>query len=409
MADPLVELLKSPECQPLLSGLGRRAERGKPLTGTLQLADLTQEQRRAISETTGQACRGSRTSIDLDAFAQIVCGTRRFRSLLELLEAASGGTIENKAAARQRHLAEWDELWCWADQATDDPRCRTWLAGLRKTGWLKARTRRDHVAAKRMLAAALAVLEKLPADGVPLPVFASAHLGDAHALDADRDLGRLVCRAVAATHDLRAPERRRDFRKTWEAVGVVPDELSVTALALNLPATGDSLTDEMLRAHAARGEPCRVTFRHLRLHAPQFARPSDGPLYVCENPSIVASAAERLAVNSRPLVCLEGQPNLAALRLLHLAGRAGWILAYHGDFDWGGIRIANQLFQEIGFTPWRFDTKNYLTAAGKRRRLSSAPADALWDADLAAAMKCRGHALDEEQVVDLLLRDLVKP
>ena len=215
-----------------------------------------------------------------------------------------------------------------------------------------------------------------------------------------------MCRGIASIHMLPTPKKRSDLRRLWELIGIVPDELSVTVLVLNLHAIGNSLTDKMLRAHAACGEPCRLTFRQLRLHAPTIESPGVTPMFVCENPSIVASAAERLGVHCRPLICVEGQPNLAAWRLLTLATSANWKLAYHGDFDWGGIRIANQLYHRFGFTPWRFDTTSYEASSSKRRKLRPPVADALWDPTLSPVMAADGRALEEEQVLGQLLMDL---
>lgn len=407
MTDPLVSLLQSEPCKPLLARLRKRAENGSSLSGTLQMAELTRAQRGAISDLTGQTSRGRRMQVDVSALDELVRSTGRFESLLQLVEQALGHPIENKRAAKQQQAAQWDKLWDWAaGRAADHSSRQRWLDDMRQTGWLKAGSRRDRQVAKRMLDAAFSLLDRLPADGVPLPVFAAVHAGDAHALDPDRFLGRLVCRAVAVVQGLSAPSKRSDWRRVWESVGIVPDELSATVLSLNLPAAGDSLTDQTLRTHAELGAPCRLTFRHLRLYAPTIEPPGESPLFVCENPSIVAAAADRLGPNSRALVCVEGQPNLAALGLLRLATVAGWRLTYHGDFDWGGIRIANQIYQQFGFRPWRFDAASYRTSEGRRRRLRPPTAEAAWDADLSAAMEADGRALEEEQVLEQLLTDL---
>lgn len=407
MPDELVTLLRSESCRSLLDGLCRRVERGTSFTGTLTLSSLTVAEQRAISDLTGQAFGSRRASIDLAAFDQLIRDTRRFESLLQLVEEAAGGPIENKLATRQQHSAQWKQLWEWAEtRAAQTPGRKHCLNELRQTGWLKARSRRDHKAAKQMLRTAFDLLDKLPADGIPLSVFAATHLHDAHALDLNHDLGRLVCRAIAAAHDLPAPKKRSDLRRTWELAGIVPDELSATVLTLNLPVLGESLSDEMLRAHAKLGEPCRLTFRHLRLHAPTIQPPGDAPLFVCENPSIVAAAAERSGSLCQPLICVEGQPNLTAWKLLSMASATGWQLTYHGDFDWGGIRIANQIYRQYGFVPWRYDVPHYTKVTRKQRQLVPPVAEALWDPGLSRAMESDGRALEEEQVLDQLLADL---
>ena len=140
-------------------------------------------------------------------------------------------------------------------------------------------------------------------------------------------------------------------------MGIVIDELSVSALAMNLPAVGDSLSDKMLRQHQAGGMPCRLTFRHLRLHPPSFtlctkSKSEDRLIYVCENPSVIAAASDRYRAQCKPLVCVEGNPNLACLNLLSLLTTAGYQLSYHGDFDWGGLRIASRIHKSFGFIPW---------------------------------------------------------
>lgn len=86
------------------------------------------------------------------------------------------------------------------------------------------------------------------------------------------------------------------------------------------------------------------------------------PVYVCENPAVVAAAAERLSAGCAPLVCVEGQPKAAAHRLLGQLVEAGARLLYHGDFDWPGLAIANQLFNRHGATAWRFQAAGYEVA-----------------------------------------------
>ena len=407
MVDKLVLFLRSDACLPLLGALRRRVERGEPFTGSLRLAGLSELERDAVAELTGQSSRSNNLALDLAAFDQLIKDTGRFDSLLELIESAVGGPIENKRAAKRRRTESWHELWDWAAEQVGGIAARhLWLDELRRTGWLKARSHGEPEVARKLMATALRLLDVLPKRGVPLPVFASTHLNNAHALDLDHDLGRLMCRAIAAANGLPTPRKRSEFRRAWELVGIVPDELSVTVLVLNVPAIGSSLTDEVLHAHANSGEPCRLTFRQLRLFPPTIEPGNNKSLYVCENPSVIASAADQLGSQGRPLVCVEGQPNLAALRLLAFAVASGWRISYHGDFDSGGIRIANWLYEQFRFAPWRFDAAHYRQFSINRRNLAKLPPPALWDPELQPAMEAGGYLVEEEHCVDELLRDL---
>jgi uncharacterized protein (TIGR02679 family) len=185
------------------------------------------------------------------------------------------------------------------------------------------------------------------------------------------------------------------------------DELSAPVLTLNLVAPGDGVTPRALRLHAEAGEPYRLSTRQLLREVPDFAAAGNGTVGVCENPTVLAAAAARLGAASAPLVCTEGQPRTACRLLLDRLVACGLTLAYHGDFDWPGIRIANLIYRRHGFKAWRFSAADYRSESGSLP-LAGAPVETLWDADLTAAMIEAGHAIHEEQVLEILLRDLHK-
>ncbi len=120
---------------------------------------------------------------------------------------------------------------------------------------------------------------------------------------------------------------------------------------------------------------------------------------------MLSVAADRLGADCPPLVCVNGQPSAAVRRLLRLCAGAGAQIWYHGDFDWGGLRIANGLCTELPVHPWRFGTADYCAVAAGHPLLGP-PVTAAWDPDLAAAMAERGLAVEEELVLDDLIDDL---
>jgi uncharacterized protein (TIGR02679 family) len=159
-----------------------------------------------------------------------------------------------------------------------------------------------------------------------------------------------------------------------------------------------------LRMHKSVGEPCRVTLRQL-LRDPPVLGPANPRVFVCENPSVVNTAADRLGAHGQPLVCVDGQPKTAVRVLLSSLSRHGSSLRYHGDFDWPGIQISNLIFARHAALPWRMGVTDYRSAP-KGVALEGAPATANWDDQLGAAMQAAGRAVHEEQVMDLLLQDL---
>jgi len=187
-------------------------------------------------------------------------------------------------------------------------------------------------------------------------------------------------------------------------VGVIVDELSAPALVLGLRARGDGFTARTLQIHADAREPCRLSTRQLlRERLDWFVHRH---VFVCENPAVLASAAGLVGA---PIVCIEGQPATAARLVLQQLAAAGAALHYHGDFDWAGLTIANFVMREHGAHPWRMSAADYLAADDtKGVELRGAPVAASWDPGLADAMKARGFAVHEEQVIGALLVDIVE-
>jgi uncharacterized protein (TIGR02679 family) len=192
----------------------------------------------------------------------------------------------------------------------------------------------------------------------------------------------------------------------WASVGVlVGGGITSTALVLNLTAKGDGALATGLSAAAAVGEPIYLTLRQL-VHQPVLWCLGPNPISVCENPAVVAEAANRLGSACRPLICTQGQPSTAVTTLLRQLAQAGALIRYHGDFDWAGIRIANGVIARHGAVPWRMETADYLAAQDSGKRLSDDAVDASWDPALAMAMRDRGQAIEEERLLDGLLGDL---
>ena len=80
-------------------------------------------------------------------------------------------------------------------------------------------------------------------------------------------------------------------------------------------------------------------------------------VFICENPAVLEAAAKRLGPACPPLLCTEGHLAPAARALLRALRERGARFRYHGDFDWGGIQIANSVFALINATPWRHTSR----------------------------------------------------
>lgn len=85
-----------------------------------------------------------------------------------------------------------------------------------------------------------------------------------------------------------------------------------------------------LRASASHGEPRVVTLRELR--GVEVLAVGD-EAFCCENPDVVAAAADALGPACPPLVCTGGWSSTAGLRLLRALVAGGATVHHHGDMD----------------------------------------------------------------------------
>lgn len=409
-ADPrLAATLGTPELAWLVTRVRQRLERGRAVYGTAVLHDATSAQRVAVEALLGRTPRtGGTLTVDLEELDELVRHSELAGGLADAVMRLCG-PVTDRAALTARSEQAWAEAVAAAQARIGDRTpLRAWLADMTATGLLRRAARGDPAAGARLLDQVLTVADRLPAAGIPLAELAAATLGDSHALDRGRPAGGLVLRAAARLGGVDLDADGNDRRDAWAAVGVSCDELSAPVLVLNLRAESHSLTGQVLALHANVAEPARLSLRQLLRHPPTFTRTVTGArVFVCENPAVVAAAAARLGPSTAPLVCVEGQRKTAARVLLDLLDAAGIELAYHGDFDWGGLRVGNVIVRDHHARPWRYTTTDYQATTGGAP-LHGKPVEARWDPTLAPALAHAGRAVHEEQVLDDLLNDLTR-
>lgn len=328
---------------------------------------------------------------ELDARLADAGLAQSLRHALELLD----GPIVDVAAARAEATRNWEAVRALAT----DGRLAALLADGRGLGLLK-RVAPQLPAAERIVGQAQRVLAQLPAPAVARSHLAAQWLGDAHALDPGSPVAAIVLavlrRERTSDDDVEGEETVREL---WAAAGVLVNELARPVLFLNLAGN----------VAAPNGEPGYLSLRALMRSAPSWDV-AGRDVYVCENPNLVAIAADALGPHCAPLVCTDGMPAAAQRALLSQLAHAGARLHYHGDFDWPGIAIANTVIETFGARPWRFGVNDYRAAlesnALATRALAGAAVDARWDGALAQAMQAHGRAIDEEALAGILVPDL---
>jgi uncharacterized protein (TIGR02679 family) len=415
--DRLKRLLGGAELAPLRLRMRRyfeRVDNGAP-EGILRLTQLNAAEQEALALLIGRSSRPFRsTRVDvrqLDAALNEAGIASSLRTALELID----GPIVNRAAHRINLQAQWDHVTShghWHVTLSD------WVITPVAIRLLKRLARQNPTIAQQLLERADIVLRRLPADGVPLSQLAAETLGNAHALDSGEPTATIILAAWRRLesknafganlsddneqqNDVRIPDER--VRDIWARAGVLINELARPVLFLNLPVACNDTT------MGTPGEPAYLSLRRL-VRVPPVWAVNGVTVFVCENPNLVAIAADRLGAASAPLVCTDGMPAAAQRTLLTQLERAGARLMYHGDFDWAGLQIANHMMRTWHANLWRFGAKDYEVAVTNaphaRHDLSGACVAALWDEALMLAMQSHGIAIAEEAVAASLLEDL---
>jgi uncharacterized protein (TIGR02679 family) len=405
--DRLQSLLARSELVPLVKRLQNRIRLGRRLDTPLTLSNLTANERTAIESLLARRPSvGHAISIRVEEIERILQEAGLCDSLEEALTHVFGPMANDRRARDERRerwrLVQASVAPAFASLADDHP----WLDAQFSTGRLKRITKGDCNRAAKWLHAVAAVLQGIPWPLMSLADLATRLTGDSHALDRDRPLAGLCLSAIASRNPLgsNAFSRRRQL---WEWAGVVVDELSAPVLVLNLRADPDTLVGKLLNTLADAGEPCHLSVRLLRsAGASAFNLLSSSTVFACENPSIIAAAAQRLGPYSHPLICTAGQPAAAPQMLIATLRQAGCRIRYHGDFDPAGINIANLLIQRFTVEPWRMSAADFSAALDKGPSLKGACPLALWDGSLSGLLETRGHAVLEESVLEVLMKDL---
>ncbi|MET8980490.1 TIGR02679 family protein [Streptomyces sp. NPDC004539] len=381
-------------------------------TGTIRLQSLDSEEREALSLLLARPITGATATIripDLDARLR---ATAVGRGLAATLTALGPPLVDRRAARdaataeRTRHRTE-AEATLAATALNDQPWAHSWLAENHRTT-----TRATITQAIRTLS------HLFPApgtDGAPGPWgrgdLATLTTGSAHGLDDDTPLARLVLRGIALAHGTDPPTDAPTRRALWRTAGVTPDEVSSTVLTYALRPTGPTWQEAALRERADHHLETHLTLRELRTLPLELAPGTH--VHVCENPRVLEAAAD--SARTTPLVCTSGSAATVVLTLLDTLAASGCTFAYHGDFDWPGITLANRVIGRYDARPWRMRAQDYEYLATRTRLRGIPPlpltgprVEADWDPELGSLMEALGVALHEEAALELLLEDLAQ-
>lgn len=405
--------------------------------GTVELRDLSRDERHALSDVIGTAVTGEVLRLQL-AELDGRLRTRTGHALVDVVTLLTGTELVDRAARRRAAVARRDEPfevaseWLRANvagEATGTPEVAgwvdEWLAGLRRDGVLTGVPQ-----SSTLLVTALQVLQDRGVfegrsgvapeaaktrrgpgqeggrrqEVVSRTDLAARRTGSAHGLDEGTKLTLLVLRAAAVRAGEDLPRTAADRRRLWDTLGVIADRVSVTCLTWNVRRGGPSAQPHEASDTAAGPAPNHVTWWDLESGLEWAAGQT---VLVCENPRTLEAIASCGTSRRVGVVCTMGRSNLVVREVLARLVSSGAVLRYHGDFDWPGVSLANACLDEFGAQPWLMSADDYHSGYGTHP-LRGTPIEASWDPELGAAMRTRGVAVHEEAVLARLLERLTE-
>jgi uncharacterized protein (TIGR02679 family) len=400
-----LDYLRTPGLRPLWTAThARLARNGRTVSGRVTLTGLDADQREALSELLDRVVE-ARCTVELEKLDQRLWTTSAGTGLLGVVEAVLGPVPDRRADAS----AEKARRALLRDQAN----AALAAAGLGDCEWapdwldrLPARLPPDEV---RQAATTLGLTIGEHARTWSRGELAQAVTGSAHGLDDDTALTRLVLRglALAVTGSPEIPAGAADRRALWDAAGVAGDTVATTVLTCGLR----PIDAGWLRGRADIGAETHLTLREVRRLSPLRLPPQT--VHVCENPRVLEAVLDSGAPAA--VVCTMGNPTTVTLALLDTITASGQVrLAYHGDFDWPGIAIADRILRRYpAARPWQFNASHYRDAVEQARQrrtphqpLAGRATPTPWDPALAEAMCELGVSIHEEALIENLLRDL---
>src|SRR5580692_6388531 len=278
-----------------------RLEAGRPLIGTVTLVGATVEQRRAIERLTGRPARsGTSLSVSLPEVDRVLRESGAAPGGLAEAVALLTGPLRDLNRDRTDIASAWAAAFAPLDRAVAArAELAAWRAWLGATGVVR-RLAPSPDLALALLGQVAAVLRRLPSPGIPIGRLAAECCGDAHALDDGRPAGTLALSAVRALAGLPfAADASADSRReAWASVGVHLDDLSSLVLCLGLPGDTRTALGKVLALHREAGQPTMLTLRQLRCHDDALRAV---PVWICENPVVIAAAADELGRRCPPL------------------------------------------------------------------------------------------------------------
>lgn len=393
--------------------------------GRITWKEYSREEKNALEGLLGRSFQGESVSFSMREFEDALQETRFAGvTLKELLEAYFGEELRTNAEKRELELlrkrqflearrqyfrekcrrmetAEWNGRERKAEKVSNAAyRWITAVMDQKAYGYsgLMSEFERDSEAAQKLLrnvGDALVFLEMLQENGtmppegsapngddafeigskakrisvpyIRLAVLAARLTGNPHYFDRAGTAGTVFVQALCCWLNREMPKNAQETTALYFRGGILTDDVSSTVIAFGLHLETERGLHPALEGFIKEKEPCVIALSNLA--GVRRAYGDCKYVFAVENEMVFSHMADELKDTPAALVCVSGQPRVAALVLLDLLAAEGMILFYAGDLDPEGMGIADRIWKRHPecVRLWHMAPEDYVKSCSEER------------------------------------------
>lgn len=343
--------------------------------GTVVISDLTNEERSALSGLLRKDySNASGITVKLSEFKKALESTRfKDCSIEELLKAYFNEELVTNSQKKIGYYNKREEYFNLLVKEYSGTHAHKWIENtlLEQSFGYQTIVKRYNSNSKQLrlemefVCSAVNNLPALKKDFTRLPVFAAKITSDPHSFDEGTSCGELLLIALSNYFTISRSRTNLERAELLYKAGILIDEVSNKVLCGGLTAYDSNGIHSGWMGFCLRNEAILVTLTNLS----KLAKVDSDckAVFVVENPAVFMAVRDNLNINI-PMICGNGQINMAALTIMDLLVKSNVKIYYSGDFDPEGLLIADKLKcrYEDSLILWRYSEADYRKCISKR-------------------------------------------
>ncbi|MFT9496797.1 TIGR02679 family protein [Anaerosolibacter sp.] len=412
---------ENPGFKRLLQGLKDKYQSLGSLGGTVQLDNLTDVEKDALSGLFRKDFyRYKSVTIRVEKVVKALEGTRfEGVNMEDVLRGYFGDELLSKRETRNRYETQRRVFFQHILQDFEGSHAHHWLEHMLESKsnpykMLHQKYDEDKEALRKLLMLVMEGINMLSFQTekpMRLALFSSVISKNPHTFDLDTECGNLLLHGIVYCLGLSFPQSAEAKTEVLYKAGIIKDEVSNFTTFSGLIAYKAGEIHKGWQGFYESQEPLQVSLWNLSQIG--AIKSSWKKVFVFENPTVFSEVLQSLGHIKPPLVCTYGQIKLASLILLDKLADHVELIYYAGDFDPEGLRIADRLKDRYGekLVTWRYDIKDYemiksykKIESSRMKKLDGIKASQLQK--MAEHIKRTGYTAYQELLIEQYIEDI---